>query len=199
VLVTETTGYENPIVALSSDRKLSDSEREAVKGFYLPEGEEYKLRREHELIRAAAEKLGFKAYVPDDQLGEVRHSDNDVRSISMRNKAGQEVRIIIPPSTGKTGLHNGLIAVNLEPHIAGLDSLENAKIVHITSTHYGMMGLLNTAEAQLLMNMNFGRQLVVGDNQPGRTPDAHLHEIGFTLNKLNDLMSRHQTVRELIT
>lgn len=199
LVVAEASGFDGPIVAMASNRKISDAERNNVKGFYFPEGEEIKLRREQELVRAAALKLGFEVVVPEDQLGELVTTDQNVQVLKMRNPDGRELRIITPPEKpDSTGLQNGLMALELEPEIAAVEEFSSKSIVHITSTHYGMMALFNAAEAQNNMCAVFGSQVVVGDNQPSRTPDAHLHEIGFGINKIADLVEAYPGLKNIL-
>jgi hypothetical protein len=60
------------------------------------------------------------------------------------------------------------------------------------------MAALNNLEAVEELGMRIGSFKVIGDNQPGRTAQAHLIEIGNVLGKADKLVHRQSLRMQLL-
>lgn len=77
-------------------------------------------------------------------------------------------------------------------------SLDKADMVHVTSTHYAPMAGLNNFEAARELGIRFGSFQTIGDNQPTRSPQAHLIEIGAAVGKAAKLLQDPTSARVLL-
>jgi hypothetical protein len=185
----EAHGLEQPIVAtVDSLRVLRDKEREVVREF-APEA-----TNELELFVDSAIHQGFEPAAADNRYG-VRILPDGSSYLKMRHPNGAQLVVMAPAkhmkADGKkqSGVYNAYHAFTQHPEVVGEDfRLAGSNVIHVTSSHYGAMAAMNNLNAAHELRTSVGSFRVIGDNQPARTPQAHLIEIGMTTNALDGAM-----------
>ena len=183
--LAEAAGYARPILAtVDPMRQLKEAERQTVAGF-APEA-----RNEYELFIASAQDKGFVLDQEAHAFG-IRYLPDGSSYVAMKH-AEKGIPLIvlapakIPDATGKhrSGVFNSyhtLVKHGADILGEGFD-LNGIDMVAVTSTHYGAMSALNNLRVGHELRLKLGSYRVVGDNQPTRTAQAHLIEIGLTLD-----------------
>ena len=204
--VMQEKGLTQPLIAtVDRSRNLKDKERKVVAAF-APHA-----RNEYELFLDSARDKGFT--LDADAYG-VRSLPDGSFYVTMTHSSGQKMIVFAPKAqvneTGKkrTGLFNAyhmfqlhgqqigeITDTNDQPLFPEGFSWQGRDIVHVSGTHYGPMAAMNNLEAVTELGMQIGSFKVIGDNQPGRTDQAHLIEIGNTLGKADTLIRQQQTIR----
>lgn len=185
----EVHGLEQPIVATVNPlRVLKEKERETVAEF-APEA-----TNELELFVDSAIDKGFTA--PADNRYGVRYLPDGSSYLTLHHPNGAKLIVLAPTQqvradgTKQTGVFNAYKALAGKPEIAGGElQLEGNHIIHVTSSHYGSMAAMNNLRAVDELRTSVASFRVIGDNQPARSAQAHLIEVGMTANALNEAMS----------
>lgn len=173
--------YDQPIIATANPRrKLREDEHEVVKEF-APEA-----KNELELFIDSAIAEGFM--IPEGERYGVRILGGDSYKW-MHHPNGAKMLVLAPEllekedGTKQTGLYNGYqsLLMNGTELLGESFQLEGSDMIYITSTHYGTMAIVNNLVAVHGLRTNLNSFQVLGDNQPARTPQAHLIEVGLTL------------------
>ncbi len=185
----EAHGLEGPMLATVNPRRvLKDREREVVKEF-APEA-----TNELELFVDSAIDQGFIA--PEGNRYGVRYLPDGSTYMMMEHPSGLTMVVLAPAShvgedgANKSGVYNAYRALSLHPEVVSDDfRLEDSNVIHVTSSHYGPMAVMNNLRAVDDLRTSVESFRVIGDNKPGRTSQAHLIEIGMTTNALDAAMS----------
>ncbi len=180
---------EQPIVATVDPRRvLSSKERETVAGF-APEA-----TNELELFVDSAIVKGFEP-LSGNRYG-VRFLPDGSAFLRMRHPSGASMVVLATTpalrsdGSKQTGVFNAYQALVNNPGVVGDEfGLAGSNIIHVTSTHYGTMAVMNNLRAVDDLRESIGSFRVIGDNQAARTAQAHLIEVGLTVSVLQEAMS----------
>jgi hypothetical protein len=204
--VAQETDLRHPLIAtVDLTRLLRDDERKAVESF-APNA-----KNEYQLFLDSARNQGFT--LDTSPYGVDTLPDGSLY-VTMTHDSGQKMIVFAPTAqrdeTGKkrAGVFNDYSMFQLhQQQISEITdatgqvvfpdgfSWQGKDVVHVTSTHYGPMAALNNLEAVAELGMQVGSFKVIGDNQPGRTAQAHFIEIGNLLNKADRLMTEEPSLR----
>lgn len=156
-------------------------------------------KNEAELMIDSALSQGFEASV-DNPYG-TRTLQDGSSYTTLRHANGATLILLQPATqtkvdgTKQTGVFNAYSALLKNPDLLGGDlTLEDSDIVHISSTHYGAMAILNNLRAVHDLRFSTESFHVIGDNQASRTAQAHLIEIGLATDAI-DQMLREPTLK----
>lgn len=186
----EAHGLEQPIVAtVDPSRILREKERDVVREF-APEA-----TNELELFVDSAIDQGFEPVAEDNRYG-VRFLPDGSSYLTMSHPDGAQMVVLAPArhlkadGTKQTGVYNAYHALLEHPEVVSEDfQLPGSNVIHVTSSHYGPMGAMNNLNAVHELRTSLDSFRVIGDNQPARTPQAHLIEIGLTTSALDEAMA----------
>ncbi len=193
----EATGYSRPIVAtVDPSRMLKDDEKRVVASF-APNAQ-----NEQELFIDSARANGF--VLEQDGYG-ARYLPDGSTYVTMAREGSEgnpSARLIVlaprkneGKNEGENGVYNGYqTLINHGSQLPGFEGdgdtgegrfvFEGTGMVAVTSTHYGTMSVVNNFKATHQLRTSLGSYHVIGDNQPARNEQAHLIEIGLTLNAM---------------
>jgi len=171
-------------------RILQDGERQAVQAF-APDA-----KNEQQLFVASAKAEGWEAH-PDNIDGSTFLPDGSSYIKMIHQQTAREMFVFAPvrqtDEHGKpqSGVFNAYKSLLVHGQAELGSGIEGEDIVHITSTHYGPMAVMNNLLAVHELRTRVGSFQVVGDNQPAtRGPQAHLIEIGKTLDRIDVALQR---------
>lgn len=181
------------IATVDASRVLRQAELDKVASF-APNA-----KNEAELMIDSAVSQGFVASA-DNRYG--TRTLQDGSSYTTLRHANGATLILLQPAphtkddgTKQTGVFNAYSALLKNPDLLGGDlTLEDSNIVHISSTHYGAMAILNNLRAVHELRFSTEAFHVIGDNQSSRTAQAHLIELGLATDAI-DQMLREPTLK----
>ncbi|HUD10135.1 MAG TPA: hypothetical protein VMR28_00500 [Candidatus Saccharimonadales bacterium] len=194
----EIHGLEQPIVAtVNPFRFLKDAEREKIASF-APEA-----KNELELFVDSGISNGFISS-GHDRYG-VRFLPDTTSYLEMQHQNGTRLVVLAPPQalredgSKQTGVYNGYRSLMNNPQVLGEGfNLADSDVIQVTSSHYGTMAAMNNLMSVSDLDISLGSYRVIGDNQPTRTAQAHLIEIGLTTNALLEAMNNPRLATALL-
>lgn len=175
----EIEDYTRPILAtVDPTRILRDDERQVVQSF-APNA-----LNEQELFIDSARDKGFE--LDKDGYGARYLPDGSTYVTMTHGQSGRRMVVLAPRKyDNQNGVYNGYQAlVKHGSELPGMQGFEfnGTDLVAVTSSHYGPMSVMNSLRAAHTLRVDLGSYRVIGDNQPTRKEQAHLIEIGLTLD-----------------
>lgn len=183
------------VITTDPTRVLREGERNNVASFAPEAG------NEHQLVIDSARAEGL---VLDTSLyGMICLPDGSMYQTMTHKETGERLIVLAPAKKSNgSGMYNAYntLAVHGATILGESDFvIDGANISHVTSTHYGAMATMNNLVATTRLRLQLGSFKVVGDNQPKtRLAQAHLIEVGLTLNAFDDLTTRYPVFRDLL-